>query len=336
MTLADVARADGVSAKTVSRVINNTDYVSAETRSQILQAIDQLGYRPNRMARSLASNRSFIIGLVIPDVTNPFFPEIMRGVEHAALERGYNVLVYNADLDDQRERQGLTLLEETRVDGVIVCTMKLADDELRSCLQRHRASVLINRVMPGGPAGIVRVDLFHSMGRVVQHVLDSGRRKIGYLAANRSVMSYSSQQRLWGFEATMKANGLLVDPDYIRSCAAAVEDSLRTARQLLTDHPDIEALICYNDMIAAGALEACAERGIPVPDQVAVTGFDDIMFSSVFKVALTTVHVPKFELGVRAAQMLFERIDGHPTESEVVLNAELLIRQSTGPRRKEV
>lgn len=332
VTLADVARAAGVSAKTVSRVINHNDYVSAETREQIERAIEALGYRPNRMARSLASNRSFIIGLTVPDVTNPFFPEIMRGAERVAQEHGYNLLAYNTDLNPQRERDGLALLEETRVDGVIICTVSLSDDDLNAVLQRHRAAVVINRLMPDGPAGIVRVDYFSAMQQIVQFVLDSGRRRIGYLDVLRSAYSYSSKERYRGFHTAMEANQLPANPHYIRRCIASVESSRQVASELLSDHPEIDALVCYNDIIAGGALEACAQMGIAVPDQVAVTGFDDIMFSSVFKVALTTMHVPKFELGERAAQMLFRRIDGDLSEPEVVLDATLVIRQSAPAR----
>lgn len=332
VTLADVARAAGVSAKTVSRVINHNDYVSAETREQIERAIEALGYRPNRMARSLASNRSFIIGLTVPDVTNPFFPEIMRGAERVAQEHGYNLLAYNTDLNPQRERDGLALLEETRVDGVIICTVSLSDDDLNAVLQRHRAAVVINRLMPDGPAGIVRVDYFSAMQQIVQFVLDSGRRRIGYLDVLRSAYSYSSKERYRGFHTAMEANQLPANPHYIRRCIASVESSRQVASELLSDHPEIDALVCYNDIIAGGALEACTQMGIAVPDQVAVTGFDDIMFSSVFKVALTTMHVPKFELGERAAQMLFRRIDGDLSEPEVVLDATLVIRQSAPAR----
>lgn len=332
VTLADVARAAGVSAKTVSRVINHNDYVSQETREQIERAIKALGYRPNRMARSLASNRSFIIGLTMPDVTNPFFPEIMRGAEMVAQQHGYNLLAYNTDLDPQRERDGLALLEETRVDGIIICTISLSDADLSAALQHHRAAVVINRLMPpDGPAGIVRVDYFSAMQKMVQFVLDTGRRRIGYLDVSRSAYSYSSKERYRGFQAAMERNGLPVNPQYLRRCVASIESSRQVAIELLTDQPEIDALVCYNDMIAGGALEACAELGIAVPDQIAVTGFDDIMFSSVFKVALTTMHVPKFDLGARAAQMLFERIDGSSTQSEIVLDAELVIRQSTPP-----
>lgn len=323
-----MARAVGVSAKTVSRVINNTDYVSVETREHILRAVEQLGYRPNRMARSLASNRSFIIGLTIPDVTNPFFPEIIRGVDQVALEHGYNVLVYNTDLDSRRERDGLALLEETRADGVIVCTMRLDDDELSALLGHFQAAVVINRILPGGSAGMVCVDLYSAMSRVVQHLLDAGRRKIGYLDVIRSALSYSSKERFRGFKAAMEASGLPVNPTYIGQCVANIESSYQAAYELLTANPELDAVVCYNDIIAGGALEACATLGIPVPEQVAVTGFDDIMFSSVFKVSLTTMHVPKFELGARAAQMLFDRINGQITESEIVLSAELVVRQS--------
>lgn len=335
ITLADVARAAGVSSKTVSRVINNDGYVSAEVRQQIEHAIKDLGYRPNRMARSLASSRSFIIGLTIPDVTNPFFPEIIRGAEQVGLEHGYNVLVHNTDLEPTRERNGLALLEEMCVDGVIVCSMRLPDDELSAVLRRFPASVLINRLLPGSSAGVVRVDYFNGMQRMVQHVLASGRRRIGYLDVIRGAFSYSSHERFRGFEAAMRAVGLDVDPDFVRRCFATIENSRQAAYALLNEQPDLDAIICYNDIIAGGALEACAQLGVSVPDQVAITGFDDIMFSSVFKVALTTMRVPKFELGARAMQMLCEHIEGHFADSELVLDTDLIVRQSTPPVREK-
>lgn len=311
-------------------MINNVDYVSAATREQVLEVVARLGYRPNRMARGLASNRSFFIGLTIPDITNPFFPEVLRGVERVAQNHGYSVLIYNTDLNPDHEREGLALLEETRADGFIICTLRMADDELRQFIERQPTTVLVNRTLPGSEAGIVRVDLASAMGRIVQHLVDAGRREIGYLNIPQGTsISYSAHERYTGFTMALHANHIPLNPDNIRETPATAEVARATARDLLQARPAINALVCYNDVIAAGALEACADLGLPVPGRVAVTGFDDIMFASMFKVGLTTAHVPKFELGMAAANLLLDLINGKKPEAEIILDAELVIRQST-------
>jgi LacI family transcriptional regulator len=329
VTLADVANEVGVSAKTVSRVVNNTDYVNEATRQQILAAIDRLGYHPNRVARGLASSRSYIIGLTIPDVTNPFFPELIRGVEEVALTQNYNVLLYNTDLSKERERRGLTLLAETQVDGVIVCTLRLGDTELKSFLEGQPAAVLVNRRFSGPNVGIVRVDFFTAMQRVIDHLVAVGRREIAYLTLPQHVNSYSVQERLAGFRTGLAAHNLRFQPERINHCLATVHVSYEVACRLLTEQPEVNAVVCYNDIIASGMLEACAAQGIAVPGAVAVTGFDDIMFAPLLKQALTTVHVPKFDLGQAAASVLFARLNGETEPGEIVLDAELVIRQST-------
>lgn len=327
-TLADVARRASVSAKTVSRVVNNTDYVSPETRLRILDAVTELSYLPNRLARSLASNRSAIIGVTIPDITNPFFPEVIRGIEQVALAHQYNAIIHNTDLIADRGRQALSLLEEMRVDGVIVCSMQLSDDALREFLVRQRHAVLINRTLTHDRFGIVRVDFVSAMERVTRHLLERGRQRIGYLTIRHHDSSYSAQKRFQGFTQALDAYGMAVDPEWVHRTAATVEDSFRETMTMLDAHPEMDAIICFNDLIASGVIEACIRRGVRVPDQVAITGFDDVMFSSLLRVPLTTVHVPKLDLGIQAAQMLFDMIEGGASEREVVLEAELVVRES--------
>ncbi|MBK8021206.1 MAG: LacI family DNA-binding transcriptional regulator [Chloroflexi bacterium] len=328
-TLEDVARRADVSAKTVSRVVNNSGYVSVETRRRILDAVAELDYLPNRMARSLASNRSSIIGLTIPDITNPFFPEVIRGIEQVALGQHYNVLIHNTALIADRDRQALLLLEEMRVDGVIVCSVRLDDDTLSEVLSRQRHTVLINRTLPGGPAGVVRVDFSSAMQSIVDHLLESGRRRFGYLTIQQHELSYSAVERFRGFRKSLDTAGLMVASDCIYRTNATVEDSFSSATRMLSEHPEFDAIVCCNDLIAAGLMEACLARGVRIPEDVAVTGFDDIMFSGMLRVPLTTVHVPKQDLGVRAAKMLFDMINGRDSEREIVLDAGLVVRDST-------
>ncbi len=327
VTIADVANRAGVSAQTVSRVINNKGEISAETRERVLTVIQELGYRPNRIARSLATQQTYTIGLVIPDIANPFFSELTRGAEDAAWEMGYNVLLCNTVETDQREKSSLHLLEETRVDGVIVCSSRQDDDQLFPVLRSFPAAVLVNRIAPAEVAGVVRTD-DHLGGRMaVQHLLAGGRRKIAFLAGPHR--SHSGVERLRGGMEVLHENGMEICENWQIFGAPKRKAGYEAVINLLQLHPEINAIICHNDLMAVGALQACTELGLSVPGDIALVGFDDTVYSRVVCPPLTTIGVSKVELGMAAARMLFERIQGTCHRNEVVFEPKLIIRGST-------
>src|SRR6266498_5033276 len=178
VTIADVAREAGVSSQTVSRVINNKGEISIDTRSSVQAVIARLGYRPSSIARSLATKRTHTIGLSVPDIANPFWPEIARGVEDVTWERGYHVFLCNTTEAPEREETILQLLEDKRVDGVIVAGSRLPDDRLLPLIEKHRAAVLVNRVLAGSVAGSVRIDAAHGAMLAINHLLARQRRRI--------------------------------------------------------------------------------------------------------------------------------------------------------------
>jgi len=328
VTMADVAREAGVSLMTVSRVINEKGEVSPATRQRILEVIEQLGYRPSAIARGLATRRTGSLGLVMPDVANPFFSDVARGAEHVAYAEGYNIFLCNTDEDPQRELSVLQSLEEKQVDGVVLCSSRLDDSELEAALAHHPAAVLVNRRLEGG--GVVGSVLSddEAGGRLAtQHLLQAGHRVVGFLAGPPA--SHSGRQRAKGYCAALAAAALPHNPDWTRHCSPVVESGRETARHLLTAYPELTALFCYNDLVAVGALQACADLGRRVPDDLAVVGFDDILLAALVIPSLTTCRVPRYELGAQAMQLLLDQINGcHDECTEIVLQPELIVRAS--------
>lgn len=328
ITILDVAREAGVSTKTVSRVINNDGYVSTEKRERVRIAIDRLDYRPNRAARNLASNRSAVIGLLVPDVNNPYFPEVVHGVEDAARKRGYNVLLFNTESKVDQEREAFRFLEEHRVDGAIVNLPYIPREELEIVLSRQKASVVVDSYPVGKGVGNIRVDFYDAAVQAVHHLVRIGRTKLGYIGPIKAY--YTFQERYRGIIAGLESAGVPVHPEYVMELQrTGIEDNYEGARALLTSHPEIDGLICFNDMVALGAIKACDDLGIAIPDQLALMGFDDIPFAGLSRISLTTMRVPKFEVGVKSVEMLLDRLNGITEPVEYILKTELVQRSTT-------
>jgi LacI family transcriptional regulator len=327
VTMADVAREAGVSLMTVSRVVNRKGDVSPDTQRRVLEIIERLGYRPSGIARGLATQRTRTLGLVIPDVANAFFASVARGAESQAYSQDYNVFLCNTNEDPQREVDALQSLDEKRVDGVVLCSSRLGEDELQRLLSRHPAVVLVNRLFDGGDVGTVMIDDERGGRLATQHLLQTGHRAIGFLAGPTA--SYSGRQRAKGYRAALAEAGVSGGADWVRHCAPTVDGGQGAARGLLTAQPELTALVCYNDLVAVGALQACAELGRPVPADVALVGYDDIPLAELVAPPLTTCRVPGDELGQRAVQLLLDQIGGMKEQGErVVLRPELIVRAS--------
>lgn len=326
-TIVDVAREANVSPKTVSRVIRGDDYVSKETLERVQEVIVRLGYRPNRAARTLVSNRSGVIGVIIPDISNPFFAEVVRGIEDTAIQREYNVLLFSTDGHPERERAAYRYMDENGVDGIIVDLPAITTSELAAVLYRHKVSVLIDHPLVAGATGVVRIDFYKAARHAVSHLVTAGRRTLGYLSPPGHYNTFTERMR-GIFDETARSN-VPIPPRRFGQCEASLEDSFRAARALLLQNPKIDGLICFNDVIGIGALEACDDLGLQVPDQVAIIGFDDIHLSSLNRISLTTLRVPKLEIGVQAMQMLLNHLDGVEIPAEVVMKTELIQRRTT-------
>ena len=326
VTLDDVAREAGVSAMTVSRVINNTGRISETTRVRVRVVIERLGYRPSRAARTLVTNKTYMIGVVIPDITNPYFAEIVQGIEDVAWEHDYSVLLANTSENTRREEAVLDQLDDSTVDGVITCSPRLSDKHLFALLKKQQIAVVVNRRVPEHLASMVRSqsDLGDRAKRAAEHLIRSGRRRIGYLRLIRS----SALTPLEDFTAYIQSQNLDVNPDWFLDCAPTWDAGYQAGKQLIIQSPGLDGIIGGNDLVALGAMRAVIEAGYRVPDDIAFVGGDDILLASQVTPPLTTFRAPKYDIGTIAAQMLFEQLEKDVENREYLFSEELIVRDS--------
>lgn len=327
VTMADVAREAGVSLMTVSRVINEKGDVSDDTRQRVLTVVERMDYRPSGIARSLATHRTGTIGLVVPDISNPFFADVARGVADAAYLENYSVFLCSSDEEPERELEFVASLEEKRVDGLIVCSSRLPRQDLTVALTRHTNVVLINRRANDLGAGAVLADDETGARMIVEHFVRRGHKNIALLAGPSA--SYSGKARLSGYRSVLETSGIAWQPDLVRHCAPTADGGAEAAEALLTERPDITALFCYNDLVAVGALRTCTSRSLEVPARIAIAGFDDIAIAALVNPPLTTCRVPRYDIGVQANRLLLNQINSEPCNGcETILPVEFVVRAS--------
>lgn len=311
---------------TVSRVLNNKGEIRATTRERVLRVIDELGYRPSRLARSLATNRTYILGVVVPDIVNPFFAQLVSGAQTVAWQRGYHVLLCHTGEDERREEAVLNLLEDTQVDGVLVCSARLPDELLFPLLAKQDAVILLNRQITNNQAGIIRVNDADGAVKAVHHLLQSGHERVGFIGG--PPYSTSARERQRGFALANETGG---HPENIAlqvACPPNTASGTQAAHALLEAHPEISGLFCYNDLVAVGALHACKALGRRVPQDVALVGCDDIPLANLTSPTLTTLAVDKEQLGADAIQLLIDRIHGQIPAVDTLIEQTLVIRES--------
>lgn len=327
-TLADLADMAGVSLMTVSRAINNKPGVGDEVRQKILKLASEMGYRPNQIARGLATNRTATIGLVVPDNTNPFFAQIARGVEDVAYEHDYNIFLLNTTEDAEREIKVLDSLWQKDIDGVILCSSRLASKDLEEQLNRFPAVTLLNRELksPLPNSVTINVNDRHGAELAVRYFLDQGRRQIAYISG--PAQSLSAQRRREGYRAALKAAGMPIDPVLEECCAPDTDAGRAAAAALLRRRPKVEAIFAFNDLVAVGAMQACQEAGKIVPEDIAIIGADDIPLATIIRPQLTTLHVNLGHIGRLAMRALLDIIEGEESPSAILIEPELYLRDS--------
>ncbi|MBC7255670.1 MAG: LacI family DNA-binding transcriptional regulator [Chloroflexi bacterium] len=330
ITIQDVAERAGVSRQTVSRAINNKGEIRAETRARVLAAARELGYRPSSIARGLKTRRTLTLGLVVPDIANPFFAEVVRGASERADAAGYSVLLCNTDENAEREWAILRMLESHRVDGLVLISSRLSEEMLAETIARWRPIVLVNRSpqeeRPG--VGWVLVDDAHGARRAVRHLLERGHRKIGFLAGVPT--SRSGRERLRGYREALAEAGLSAPEGWVAPCAPTVEGGREATLALLNRHPELTALLAYNDLVAVGAQQACRTLGRDIPKDCALIGWDDILFAAYVSPPLTTMRMPKMEIGQRAMELLLTLLrEPEEAPAPIVLETTLIVRETT-------
>src|SRR6516225_8663161 len=333
VTLKDVAAMAGVHPATVSRALNPETrlLVRDDTARRVLEAAEALGYHPNTVARSLRTRRSSTVGVLIPDLTNPLFPPIVRGIEDRLAADGYVALIGNTDSDDERERMVFDFMRARHVDGLVLATARLHHPLLAEAARAEMPVVLINRLAQDYSFPSVSVDNERGVRMAVAHLSALGHRRIAHIAGPQEMSTGLSRYR--GFVTAMESARLPIDDDLVVFAKAfTVEEGLRCSRLLLDRGAGCTAIAAGNDMLAVGCYAALDETGLGCPEDISVVGFNDMPFIDRLRPPLTTIRFPHYQVGTEAAQLLLELIsDGSGPVKILYLAPELVIRGSTAP-----
>lgn len=324
ITIQSVADLAGVSIATVSRVLSGNENVREDFIDKVRDAAAKLNYTPSASAQGLAKGRNFTVGVLIPDLSNPYFPDVVKGIHNLATPSNYRLLI--ADSDGSPEDEISIIRDMLRqVDGIILVSPRMSIDDLKSLENAQSPVVLINRMEPGVGLPSVGVDNFSAMSELIGHLASLGHKRIAFLSGPKE--SWQQRERA---RAVLHASNFGISVEEIPtggSIAAGVQ-ALDLAMQAKPT-----AAICFNDLVALGVLSRAAELGIRVPEELSVTGFDDIEFSSFSNPPLTTIRSPQIALGEMAWKILEDQLSGKPGNHQPLMSAEVVIRSSTGKNR---
>lgn len=330
VSIKDVAEAAGVSTATVSRVLTNGLHVRPEVRERVLAAVERLGYRPNLVARSLRSQQSTTIGLIVSDIRNPFFTAISRAVEDTAYEQGYSLMLCNTDENPEKETIYLHLMQDAGIAGVIISPTR-QNDALFANPNYPLPIVVIDRPIVNGDVDAVLLDNVAAAYRLTTHLIEQGYQSIGILSSEMS----TGKERQEGYEKAMRTHGLVPRTEHMKHIAPKMEAGYEATLKILDTVEPPDALFTVNSLLAAGALQAIRERNLTIPDDIALVTFDETTWASLVQPAITLIAQPTYEIGKTATELLLQRIadPARPTR-HVILTGQLLVRGSSAPRQR--
>jgi len=336
ISIRDIARAAGVSHTTVSRALRDSPLISLEVRHQLQQLAREMGYTPNAVAQSLKARQTHTIGLIVTTIADPFVGRVVRGIEAVAQDAGFGLLLSVSNNDPEQEIAAMEIFHRRRVDGLIIAAARLSAAQADRAARITIPTVLIN------PQAETPYEQFHTLAvndysgaqMATQYLLALGHHAIGYIGAGNR--PGSNRARLAGYRDALRAAGIAPQEAWVRIAPADHRyhsDDVSDGQALLPDvlAAGVSAIFCYNDMLAMGVALACRERGIAIPEQLSIMGFDDIELAAYVTPALTTIHQPKLRLGQLAMEMLLRLLKNEPVEN-AVLPTELVARESTAQR----
>ncbi|MBS3788147.1 MAG: LacI family DNA-binding transcriptional regulator [Candidatus Bipolaricaulota bacterium] len=328
-TIEDVAEKADVSITTVSAVINDSRYVSPELTERVEQAIEELNYQPDQLGRGLRKGQSNTIGLLVSDITNPFFPKVARGVEDCVRENHYNLILCNTDEDPVEEKHYISLLRTQRVDGIIVAPTSKGARNLEPLTEESIPIVLIDRSVDGLDLPEITSDNYSGAYRAVEYLIEKGHRKIGFVSGIEGVQS--TDKRLSGYKDALSDNSVEFRKDYVVMGNSKINDSYEGAKKLLRSSNGVTAIFASNNMMLIGALQYLKESSISYPEEISVICFDDTEWGNAVTPGITSVSQKPYEIGYEAGKVIFQLISGSAGEvakDRLVLPTKLVERES--------
>jgi len=327
-TMKDIAQATGFSLSTVSRALSNKPDVDPQTHERILDTARQMGYQPNRLARSLRLSTTRTIGVIIADISNPYFGALVKGIEKEARRSGHSVILLDTNEDYAREEEAVAVMLEEQVAGVILTPTQRESGTVQRLLEAGLPLVLASRRFSDIKTNYVVTDDFHGGLLATEHLIAFGHERIAMI--NGPMHISSAVERFEGYRQALRRHGLPFEEANVTTGSVSIDDGFEAAMGLFNRKPFPTAIFAFSDFVAFGVMKAIRENGLGVPDDISVVGYDDNLFASCLETPLTTVHVPKEQLGMEAAQVLQRQIEGGQPLRQVELLVELTERESTG------
>jgi LacI family transcriptional regulator, fructose operon transcriptional repressor len=328
-SIKEVAEAAGVSTATVSRVFSNKPHVRAEVRERVMAAVEQLAYRPNRAARTLRSQQSNTIGLIVSDIRNPFFTAISRSVEDTAYEHGYSVLLCNTDEDPDKEKLYLKLMQDENVAGIIFSPTRQALAHFAD-MKIDFPTVLVDRSLKNGDVDAVLLDNVTAAYELTLHLIEQGYQQIGIILG---AVGTTGEERRRGYEDALRDHGIVARTELIKDAQPKIESGRTATLELLElAHPP-DAIFASNNLLTAGALQAIRERDLRIPHDIALVGFDEMVWAALVEPALTVMAQPTDDIGRTATELLLQRLaNPNRPPRKVILQGQLRVRGSSARR----
>jgi LacI family transcriptional regulator len=326
-TIKDIAKRSNVAISTVSYVLNKSKNVKPETRKKVLQAIEELNYRPNMTARSLKTKQSLTVGIILPDISNLFFIEVIRGIEDTLSENDYSVILCNSDENKQKEIKYISTLIEKDIDGIIF----LGTGTNLTDLKKNVPLVVVDRKL-GDQYSTVTTDNEKGGYMATMHLLERNHSEVILLTGPLTISTYFDRKS--GYMKALKEKDVQFNELLVHECEVSLKGGMLAVEQVLNSEIEIKSIFAANDLIALGAMRALIKRGFAVPGDVSIIGYDDIPMVSLVTPALTTIEQPKYEMGVKAGELLLQKIrnvkkNEGKTNMQVTLQPKLIIRETT-------
>lgn len=330
LTLKDVAKAVGLSPSTVSRVLNHHPDVASHTRRKVEQAIENLGYTPNILAKDLRLETTKTIGIVISDISNPYFANVVRGAENAARQRGYSIILCDTAEQYELEKESVELLLKKRVVGLLLTPVNEKIINLLRLKGQGVPFVLVARYLSKVVTNYVVSDDALGGYLATQHLIKKGHKRILHLGGPPSLSD--AWDRLAGYKRALLENGIAFDQNLVKTVSTVtMDEAYSLMNTVLSDEKvNFTAIFCFSDYLAMGAIRAIRERGLKIPTNIAVVGYDDVEVASLLEVPLTTIHTPKYRLGKRAVEILIDHLlqEKSETPKQLVIKPSLVVRKS--------